>query len=299
MSGNERRTVMLPSGRVVPALKTDLEHDEHTPEHLLRWIERVAAGKWPVHHLDFKRKLCTDSRMKEFWDWLGSVRFDRLDMMRSSLAVSEQIYRSTRLPSKPGDMTPAQREAYFKKVRSHTNALRELLDGTRFDNYYLCEMREGELEKPLHKVLSSWGDDESDDGHVVAYQVTPEGRFEHSYNFPDNALMETLFNVIDWTYWEDGWGGGIWETSEPIAQANSESTPIIYFCCTLHDWFHSKGVDIPFRVLATVANVALDLRVSKQIEEDAARKQVRRFQQRRAKAKQERPPGLLRDAGQN
>lgn len=281
---------MLPDGRIVPGIRTELGPDAHTPGHLLSWIKMVEGkGGWPSHHLEFKRKLCNDSRMTGFWEWIGTVHFNRHDMMRSSTSVSKQIYRSTRLPGKPGNMTPTQREGYFKKIRSHVGALLELLEGTMFDQPFMTELTDNELDRTLHESLDSWGDDESDDGHVVAYQVTPEGRYRHHYDFPDNVLCETLRNVYEWTRWDDNWDGGM-STSAPIAQSNSESTPIIYFCCTLHDWFHRYGVAIPFGVLATVANVALDLPADRQIDEDNARKQVRRFQQRRAKMQDSRPP---------
>jgi hypothetical protein len=87
---------------------------------------------------------------------------------------------------------------------------------------------------------------------------------------------------MDWTYWDDNWDGGIWSTSAPIAQANSERMPIIYFCCTLFDWFKQNGVEVPFPILATVANVALDLTADNLVDEDNVRKQVRRYQKRKA-----------------
>lgn len=196
-------------------------------------------------------------------------------------------------------MTPTQREAYFKKIRAHAEALQALLEGTRFDKPHMAEVPDKELDKPLRKALDNWGEDEAEEGHVVAFQVTPEGRFRHHYDFPENVLTNTLFEVVAWTYWDDGWDGGIWSTSAPIVQANSESTPAIYFCCTVHGWFHEYGVDMPFRVLATVASVALDLPANKQLDEDAVRKQVRRYQVRVAKQRAERPDAFEDVAGQN
>lgn len=285
--------ITLPSGLTVPAPRTDLEPGGHSAEALLAWIARMeeqhgAAQGWQGSDFSFRRNLCTDTRMREFWEWLGSVKFNRHDMLRSSVSVSTQIRRSTQLPTKPGDMTPAQRDAYFKRVRTHAYALYELLEGTRFDNEYMSALSDKQLNRTLDASLYDWGEDEEDEGHTVAYQVTPEGKFKHPYNFPDSALTQTLMNVVGWTHWDDCWGDGVFDTSEPIAQSNSESTPIIYFCCTLHDWFHRYGVEIPFRVLATVANVSLDLPIDREIDEEAARKQVRRFQKRRALALAER-----------
>lgn len=281
----EDHFVALPDGRHVPAIRMELGPKEHTPEHLIEWIEREDVQRnWPPRVLAFKRRLCVDERMSDFWSWIGTVRFSSFDRFRSSGTVSENILRSTRLPGKPGNMTPTQREAYFKKVRVHVEALSKLLEGTKFDSPWVTELTEQELERSLSEHLYSWGEDESDEGHVVAYQVTTEGRYRQHYEYPDNVLRETLHNVHEWTYWDDNWDGNIFGTSAPIAQANSHSTPIVYFCCTFYEWFHRYGVEIPFGILATVANVALDLPADKQIDEDVARKQVRRFQQRRAKA---------------
>ncbi len=274
--------VLLPSGKIVPPPITELAPHAHTPEHLLDWLEK--NGKiLPRHVFNFKQKLCKDKRMVDFWNWLGSIRFNDLDMLRSSGSISDQIYRSTRLPGKPGDMTPTKRGAYFKKVRSHAEALILLLEGTRFDHDYMSEVRDEKLNRPLHRALASWGDDEDDEGHVVAFQVTPDGVFEHHYDFPENMLTETLHSVLSWTRWDDSWDGSIWGTSAPIAQENSESTQAIYFNCTLFDFFQKSGAEIPFPILATVANVALDIAPNKQLDEDAVRKQVRRYQARRAK----------------
>ena len=274
--------VLLPSGKIVPPIDTNLRHNEHCPEHLLDWLEKYGK-QLPPDVINLKRKLCNDMRMVDMWAWLGSVRFKNYDKFRGSLSVSDQIYRSTNLPGKPGDMTPTKREAYFKKVRSHAEALIALLEGTRFDNDYMSEVSEEKLSRPLHRALASWGDDEYEEGHVVAFQVTPDGAYQHHYNFPENMLTETLYSVLSWTHWDDAWDGGIWSTSAPIAQANSESTQAVYFNCTLFDWFQRNGVQIPFPILATVANVALDIAPERQLDEEAVRKQVRRYQARRAK----------------
>lgn len=278
---SNRPMILLPSGKLVQSATLTLDANEHTPEHLLEWLEKV-ADQVPPEIANFKRKICTDKRMHVFWSWIGAIRFENQDWARSSLTVSDQIRRSTRIPGKPGDMTPNQRQAYFKKVRTHTKALQELLEDTRFDFMDMSAVSERQLNRPLSSALRSWGVEEQDEGHVVAYQVTPEGQFQHHYSYPENALTEILGRVMEWTYWNDNWDGGIGSTSAPIAQSNSERMPIIYFCCTLFDWFKRNGVEIPFPILATVANVALDLTADDLVDEDTVRKQVRRYQKRKA-----------------
>lgn len=269
-----------------------LEPTEHTPEYLLKWLEWMGE-KVPAQVADFKRRICTDIRMRDFWSWIGTVNFDQHDWARSSLTVSDNILRCTEIPGKPGDMTPTQREAYFKKVRTHVEALRNLLKGTCFDVFdleHMDDVSDVELKKPLKEILYSWGAEESEEGHVVAFQVTREGNFKHHFTYPDNALTETLAKVMEWTYWNDNWDRSFWGTSAPILQSRSDRTPIIYFCCTLHRWFEKNGVKIPFPILATVANVALNLRADELVDEDAARKQVRRYQERQAELRKSGKP---------
>jgi hypothetical protein len=119
--------VLLPSGKIVLRIDTNLRHNEHSPEHLLDWLEKYGK-QLPPDAINVKRKLCTDRHMAEMWTWLRSARFKNYDKFRSSLSVSDQIYRSTNLPGKFGDMTPTKGEAYFKKVRSHAEALIALLE---------------------------------------------------------------------------------------------------------------------------------------------------------------------------
>jgi hypothetical protein len=290
--------VLLPSGKLVPAIRDHLEPGEETPEHLLAWLDGVGQ-KWPKRIVDFKRKLCTDRRMREFWDWLGTVKFTRHDKFRSSLSVTEDIRHATRMPSFPGNLTAKQREAYFGKVRGHAQALIGLLRNTKFDREYLEEIPEKTLARPLAKELTSWADDEAEEGHTVAFQVTPDGAYRHHYDYPHNALSSTLCDLLEWTHWEDNWDGNWFGSSAPIAQANASTTPTIYFCCTLHDSFRQHGVEIPFPLLATVANVALDLSDDRQLDEDTARKQVRRYQERLQSARACRPEAFDGAPGQN
>lgn len=298
MDEKEQAFVVLPSGTRVPAIRTDLDADEPTPAYLLAWLERM-GDKLPDRIAKFKRKVCVDRRMGPFWGWLSTVRFKGHDSLRSSLSVTDSMLRATRIPGFPGNLTPAQRETYFKKIRVHAEALIELLRGSKFDHEWMQEIHDETLAKPLEKALYSWGDDESDEGHTVAYQVTPEGSYRHHYDYPRNVLTGTLADLLEWTCWEDNWDGNWFGSSAPIAQVNCGSAQTIYFCCTLHDSFRRHGVEIPFPILATVANVALDLPADKQVDEDTARKQVRRYQERLRKARADRPEAFDGAPGQN
>lgn len=268
-----------------------------TPQHLVQWVVSIRGkGNYPRRYLDFLAMLADDRRMADFWAWLGDVKFKRVPSLKNSITIGRAIWQGTRLPGKPGNMTPAQRDAYFKKVRHHADALSELLAETRFDRDWKSELDDKDLEKPLGDALYQRGDDESDDGHVVAYLVTPDARYQFHYNYPDSALTETLGNLVGWTYWDDQWDDNIFASSAPIVQANSESARVVYFTCSVHDWFAGYGVEVPFPILATAANVALGLDADDQVDEETVRKQVRRHQARQAKQRTERPGD---DAGQD
>lgn len=257
-----------------------------TPEYLVEWVARVRAlGTFPASHLDYCLRIANEPRMRDFWSWFASVRFTRSDTLRNAHTIVQEIRRSARLPGKPSNMTPAMRETYFKKVRRHANALIDLLENTRYESggFRDRELTEEELSKTLREVLNNWGDDEDEEGHVVAFLVQPIGRFQSSIDYPEGTLSSNLSELVNWTYWTDQWDGDIFGTSAPIAQSNSESLRLIYFSCTLYDTLFQRGAEMPFPILASVANVALNLGPDEQADEETVRKQVRRFQARRAK----------------
>lgn len=287
LNGRDYWIVRLQDGAMAKIEIPMMSHDivqgiaKHTPEYLLAWLEKMDNGARAQAYIAFKRRIATDRRLSEFWAWLALANFKRY-WAKSSLTVSDSIWRCTRLPSKPSNMAPAARAAYFKKVRQHASALAELLAETRFDRIFKTALEDADLNKTLDAELYRWGDDEQEDGHVVAYLVDPHGKYRFDHDYPESALCSTLHAVLDWTYWDDQWDGSIFGSSAPIVQQNSASTPIIYFTCMLHDWFLRYGVEIPFPLLATLTNVALELNVDKQVDEEVVRKQVRRHQKRRS-----------------
>lgn len=255
------------------------------PEYLLSWMARYPDAHGRAASALY-RTLALDERMRDFWGWLRTVKFDRLPTLRNSLTVADGIRMATQLPRKPGDMTPGQRKAYFEKVRTHASALLDLLYDTRFYRgwQHFDELSEKELARPLDEVLDHWGvEDDEDDGRIVAFRVTAHEKYRCSYDYPQSSLGDTLGDVIEWTHWEDQWDGNPLKSSAPIAQAKSQSTRIVYFTCTVYEWFGGKSVSIPFRILATLTNVALQLGADQQVDEETVRKQIRRYQARREK----------------
>ena len=260
------------------------EEDRCTKKALQDWLSRFEGPedqrRWGALY-QFYELMLSDKRLDEYWNWLQGVRFTRVPSLKNVTTIGETIWRATRFPGKPGNMTPANRDAYFRKIRSHAAGLMELLDQTRFDVECPRELTERELEKTLGDTLYDWGDDEALEGHVVAYLVTPDGRFSLHYDYPESALKETLGRLIDWTYWDDHWDGNILKSSGPISQVGSQGARIVYFSCSVYDWFDGHGVQMPFPILATLANVALKLPPDQQADEDRVKKQVRRYRARK------------------
>lgn len=264
----------------------------YLPEYLVDWVSRSREnGQFSGKLLDFYLKLATDHRMSDFWSWFSTAKFERSRYLHHAYSVANSIRQSCKIPGKPGDMTPGEREKYFNKVRKHAYALMSLLMGTRYDGggFEDREISESTLSKPLHELLYHWGEDEHEEGHIVAFRVRPDGMYRSSINYPDGELCSNLVELTEWTHWNDQWDGNIFGTSAPIVQANSESTKLVYFSCTFYDTLKSRGVEIPFSILASVANVALDLSPDDQADEETVRKQVRRYQARRAKEKEQHP----------
>ena len=267
----------------LPAVTRNLPW-EMSAEYLKAWMVRAEEnGTLPKNRCSFYLKLCDDSRMNHFWEWLLSAKFRDPQVKVSSYTVGTQIFQSTKMPNKPGNLPPASRNAYFEKVRKHAGELRELLEDTIFDGSHMHRVPQEDLDKPLGDVLYGWGVEEPEEGHAVAFRIHSEGLFQYHWTYPQSELREILAYLLEWTYWDDQWDGSFFTSSAPIVQANSEGSRAVYFNCTLFDWFQKHGIEMPFPILATVANVALDLSVDKQLDEDTVRKQVRRYQARRAK----------------
>lgn len=265
------------------------------PIKLKDWLKRLRENDqpWEKRKADFAERVALDPRMRDFWEWLSTASDTaRLPILVGPHSVLEAALRASSMPGKPGNLTPGERSAYFKKVRKHTHALMELLQGTRFDQASMYELEEVELDQPLSKKLYSWGDDESDEGHVVAFVVAPDGVFEMPYTYPSSHLVHALYDLCGWTEWDDQWDGNPLKSSDPISHANSSNAPAIYFTRVMFEKFNGQGVDVPFTLLATLANVVLQLPSESQMDEDTVRKQVRRYQDRMAKLEAARIPAF-------
>ncbi len=263
------------------------------PPDFVEWMRSV-ANKCPVRPWNLYVRLLSDDRMLSVWAWHDSARFGApMKLYQSGLSLAMSVERALRFPSKPGNMTPKKREEYFRKIRYHTDALLRLIEDTPFASNSLYwsgrktdPIDEDELAEQVVRDLWSWKDDEPPDGHIVAYVVNSDGVSRLPWTFPDSHLYDFLIELLDWTRWDDGWGDLV-TSSNSIAHANTANARTIFFNCTLFVDLDGKGISIPFAHLATLANVALELAPDKLVDEDTARKQVRRFQ---ARHKQESSP---------
>jgi hypothetical protein len=192
------------------------------------------------------------------------------------------INSAKKMPGKPGNLPPKQRATYLQKVRTHARALLSLLQDTQYDVHdrgRKLDLEDPHLPETLVQNLASWGDDET--GHVVAYLVDEDGVYDAPWDYPDCYLADQLSDLITWTFNSDYFDRGM-RSCAPIAHANAGNTRIIYFNCSLYERVRRSGGTIPFPVLATVANVALRLPPENCVDEDTVRKQVRRYEERRA-----------------
>lgn len=244
---------------------------------------KLPAARWARYML-----LLTDDRMRLVWDWHFSERKNAIhEFYQSSLSLANSIDIAGAFPRKPGDMTKKNREEYFRKIRLHAEALRTLIEDTRFSaNSAAWKGMEStpidpeELPKIVAQDLKSWGDNEEDAfGHIVAYHVTYEGVGRLPCTFPDSHLYDQLHDLLDWTHWGDHWGNPF-VSSAPISHANTPNARTIFFSRTLFQSLASLGMTIPFAHLATLANVSMQLSITDQVDEETVRKQVRRYQAR-------------------
>lgn len=257
-------------------------HPEWSPEYIVEWASLIRRKHGENYAEELLRDIdewTHDTQMRAFWYWLGTVQSNG-DGLRSGLEAIRTIRRATRLPTKPSNYPPAQRAAYLEKVRKHADALRTLLEATKFDRLHESELSDIELDRTLNQSLQSWGIAEEEEGHIVAFRVTRDGKFKLHFAYPSSDLTNLLWEVTDWTHWEDQWDGALVGSSASIVQANAATARVVYFTCSVFDWFSSHGGQIPFPVLASVANVALSLGPDELVDEDTVRKQVRRHQAR-------------------
>ncbi len=276
----------LPDGRMVVRL-ADGSHAVAVP---LPQIERErecstsALRAWKAKIRDddprhsFLDLLIFDDRTEEFWAWVRTIK---PAWWRNVSTTTDLLRRATMLPQKPGNLSPRQREDYFKRIRELAYELHEMLCGTRFAHAPEDEISDEKLSESLEKALGRWGEDEPEEGRIVAFRVHSNGVVNSlDYDFPESALTDTLFNLIAWTTWDDHWGRSIFHSSAPIRQANSRGTRANYFACTVWQWFHDHGVSIPAGVLANIADVCLQTGPDDPIAEDSVKKQIFRYKSR-------------------
>lgn len=258
-----------------------------SPAYLLDHVASYRARYGNLRKFDELERLARDERMRQFWDWLARVTFTRSDLIRNAGSVANTITRYTRKPAKPGNMSRARRAQYFERVRKCALELETLLSGTRFDRRGEGLGHQDLTDADCNKSVDSFFEDRGvgaidgpDEGVVAFYGESDGTRELLDWNFPESNLTDTLQRVCAWTYWDDWWDDDFFLSSAPIVQAETERGMGSYFACMLHDWFKGYGVDMPFPVLATVANVALRLPPDAQTDEETVRKQVRRYQKR-------------------
>lgn len=257
------------------------------PVEFVEWLKQM-QGKLPLKKWNLYLTLISDLRMRTVWDWHASERIKAThSIFGSALSFCMSVEGAMKLPNKPGNMTDAQRNIYFGKVRKHTEALIALLRDTRYSANSATHsgrqtdnaIDEDQLGSTVVRQLENRG--ELEDGHVVAYYVDEDGVYPLPWHYPESELLDLLSDVIDWTRWEDGWDWNLGlSSSRPLAVAKESSARTIYFSCTLYENLSRHGLQVPFSQLATVANVALCIAPDDLLDEETVRKQVRRYQSR-------------------
>jgi hypothetical protein len=157
-----------------------------------------------------------------------------------------------------------------------------------------------EMPQKIQGELSNWGEDEM--GHVVAYWVSEDGVSKLPWNYPECHLRLHLHDLVDWTYKDDYFGRNFLASSAAIGNANTANARTIYFTRTLFESSLRNGIEIPFPILASITNVALQLEAERQVDEETVRKQVRRHQAK-AQSSRRKPDDwdvlLIAEAGWN
>lgn len=112
MNGDGSTVVELLDGRVAKIIPPPAPAGppRSSVSHLKRIIERPGFGAgYPARVKRLFVRLVSDERMDEFWTWLEGVKYKRSMLGPNSYSIAQAIERFTRLPSKPGNLTPSQR----------------------------------------------------------------------------------------------------------------------------------------------------------------------------------------------
>ena len=199
------------------------------------------------------------------------------------------------MPGKPGGFSTKRRADYLLKVRKQAQALAELLADTRYD----CWRDDGEdvsdeenyemqFASDLQSALNFTRSESTE--LLLAYKIDGLGVNKLPWDFPHCHLVDLLNEVVSWTHESDYWGRGF-QSSKAIRQSGPGSRTI-YFNCTFYEGFLRRtGVEIPFEILANIANTALELPFDDIISAETARKQVTRYLDRVGRP----PPPLTED----
>lgn len=271
------------------------------PESAVDWL-RSYGGLFDAAKKDRLVSLLTDIRMKDVWHWYR-VAYEKASNLRDRDAVARKIRdqyvwlmvkvnRRCSLPSFPGNLSASEREEYFAKIRRHAFELIDLLQSTPYSRSGEMARRRPIRTTPedaatgLRDELDSWGPENS--GHVVAFLLDQDGLSLLPWHYPESSVCDLLQGVIAWTHQDDHWDWGSL-SSKPIERAKGRGTRVAYFTRSLFESLEQIGIDARFNHLATLANVALNLSASDEVDEDAVRKQVRRYQSAKSREDREVP----------
>jgi hypothetical protein len=262
---------------------------KYVPPDLVEWFEAIEQEiSGPV--LDIYRRLICDARMSSVWRWYKrSTRFPPSSYPEGHVGTSPYLFcwhvrAAMVLPPKPGDMPPKERSKYLIDVKRHAKALAALLVDTRFDATAddSPSLSVDELAVPLRQAVSpSWPGNE---GPVFAFHVDGSTVRSAGSGYPETHLVEQLRHVVSWASAPDGWGRKGEKSSEAITRSRTAGSRVSYFTRTLYDSLSRCGYSIPFAILATLANVALELGADESVDEDTVGKQVGRYRKRIAGA---------------
>jgi hypothetical protein len=173
----------------------------------------TARPRLPIELRNRYIRLLSDERMRSPWAWFVDVCSK--DVKPQPYALSPRSFfpaidTALNFPKKPGDLTKVQREKYFEKVKKHTTALLELLEGTTFSetSQYISKMSVVEFKDATSAAADAAAELKphgfEDYEHTVTYVVGEETVEKLPPSYPLSSLYDLLVDVIDWTIRDDG-----------------------------------------------------------------------------------------------
>lgn len=189
------------------------------------------------------------------------------------------IYYASSEPEKPGNIPPGERKEYLEKVKNYAEKLKLLLLDTRFDNDpfdYATLHFDNQLESRLKDDLKLSLQSDHPDARKVTYLFSEGETYRAPSDYPLFSFTQQLDEVIKWTRKDSGYGRD--EQDKTSVKQHGAKGMKGRFLVNLKKFLDYLEIDMPYKFIAEIANVVLDLGKTEipELDEQSVRRHLER-----------------------